>query len=221
MTTTPVWPWVAILLLGVWHGINPGMGWLFAVALGMQERRSGAVWGALLPLAAGHGLAIAGAVVIALGVGVAVPVAVVQWTVAVLLVGLGVSRLIRHRHPRWAGMRVTPRELTMWSLLMASAHGAGLMVLPFVLRSATGHGHHAMAGHGASVAAGLTMGSGDLSIGLTATVLHTAGYLLVTGLLATLVYSKLGLRRLRELWINLDLVWGSALILTGVITPLL
>ena len=95
------------------------------------------------------------------------------------------------------------------------------MVLPFVLRTATGHGHHAVAVHGANVAAGLTMGSGDLSIGLTATVLHTAGYLLVTGLLATLVYSKLGLRRLRELWINLDLVWGSALIVTGVITPLL
>jgi hypothetical protein len=216
--TASMWPWATILLLGVWHGVNPGMGWLFAVALGMQEQKGRAVWAALGPLALGHGLAVAGAVAIALVVGVALPPWVVRWVVAGLLVALGAARLIRHRHPRWAGMRVTPRELTMWSFLMASAHGAGLMVLPFVLRAASeratlggAHAGHVIAGLG---------GGADLSVGLATTLLHTAGYLAVTGGLAGLVYGRLGLRFLRSLWINLDLVWGGALIVTGAMTPL-
>src|SRR5687767_13275497 len=122
-TMTMDWSWMALVALGAFHGINPGMGWLFAVALGMQERRRTAVWRAMLPLAAGHALAIAAAVSLVLAVGGIVPVRYVQWTVAAVLIGFGVSRFIRHRHPRWASMRVSMKDLTVWSFLMATAHG--------------------------------------------------------------------------------------------------
>lgn len=220
-----VWPWTAILLLGVWHGVNPGMGWLFAAALGMQEQKGGAVLRALLPLAAGHALAIAAAVLIGLALGLAVPMQLLQWSVAALLMGLGVVRLVSHRHPRYGGMRVNARQLTVWSALMASAHGAGLMVLPFVLRAApaspmTG-GHTVHAGHAAHAAALLPGLPAGAVTGLGATLVHTAGYLAVTGAIALVVYHKLGLRLLRSLWINLDLLWGVALIITGVATAAL
>lgn len=216
MTEAEVWPWTAILLLGVWHGVNPGMGWLFATALGMQERRGGAVVRALLPLAAGHALAIAAAVLVALTLGVAIPIDALRWGVGAALIGLGAVRLVSHRHPRYGGMRVNARQLTVWSLLMASAHGAGLMVLPFVLRvtpqgAAAGHGGHAA--HAAAILPGLPAGA---AAGLAATVLHTAGYLAVTAVIALVVYHRLGLRLLRTIWVNLDLVWGAALVATGI-----
>src|SRR6185436_9371797 len=125
MTTDLTGSWAALVALGAFHGINPGMGWLFAVALGMQERRRTAVWRALLPLGAGHALAVAAAVAIALLVGAVIPIRTLRWPVAGILLVLGVSRLFRHRHPRWVGMRVGSRGLTVWSFLMASAHGAG------------------------------------------------------------------------------------------------
>ena len=215
-------PWIAILLLGVWHGVNPGMGWLFATALGMQEQRGSAVLRALLPLAAGHAIAIAAAVLIALTVGLVIPAAVLQWIVAATLVGLGIARLSSHRHPRYGGMRVNARQLTIWSLIMASAHGAGLMVLPFVLQVAPGDSTVATAGHaghGAHItgAAGLVASvPPDALAGVAATVVHTVGYLLVTAAIALVVYHKLGLRLLRQIWVNLDLVWGVALIATGI-----
>lgn len=210
-----IWPWTAILLLGVWHGVNPGMGWLFATALGMQERRGSAVLRALLPLAAGHALAIAGAVMVALTLGLAVPPSVLQWVVAAALVALGAARLVSHRHPRYGGMRVTARQLTLWSLIMASAHGAGLMVLPFVLRVAPGAEHAGHVEHAAGLAPVMPP---DALAALVATALHTVGYLAVTAAIALVVYHKLGLRLLRQIWVNLDLVWGVALIATGVAT---
>jgi len=210
MTTTGL----AILGLGVVHGVNPGMGWLFAVGLGLQERDRRAVWRALLPLALGHALAIAGAVAVGLAVGAVVPVSVLKWVVAAVLLAFGLDRLIRGRHPRWVGMRVGTRDLTLWSLLMASAHGAGLMVLPFILGApgdvaAGAHAHHA-----AAMASSLPLE------GVLATVLHTVGYFAATAIVAALVYEKLGLRLLGRLWVNLDLVWGVALIVTGLLTPL-
>lgn len=218
MTTSHSAPWVAILLLGVWHGVNPGMGWLFATALGMQERRGSAVLRALLPLAAGHAIAIGGAVLIALTLGLVVPAGVLTWGVAATLVGLGAVRLASHRHPRYGGMRVSSGQLTLWSLLMASAHGAGLMILPFVLQVAQAdpvpaHPHH---GHGAGAAALVPALPPDAAAGLAATAVHTAGYLLVTAAIALVVYHRLGLRLLRQIWVNLDLVWGAALIATGI-----
>ena len=121
---------VALLGLGAFHGINPGMGWLFAVALGMQERRRGAVLRALVSLGAGHALAVAGAVGAALAIGSVIPLGWLRWPIAGVLVSLGALRFFRHRHPRWGGMRVSMGGLTVWSFLMATAHGAGLMVVP-------------------------------------------------------------------------------------------
>lgn len=217
MTAGADWSWAALLGLGVWHGVNPGMGWLFAVALGMQEQRASAVWRSLLPLAAGHALAVGAAVAVALVAGRALDPESVKWAVAAVLVGYGVWRLARGRHPRWVGMRVSPRELATWALLMATAHGAGLMVMPFVLGPAAPAAH----GHGiAHAAAAPALAQADLA-GLWATLLHTGGYLLATGLVAVLVYRKLGLRMLRSVWVNLDLIWGVALVATGLLTPML
>ena len=208
-------PWLALLLLGAWHGVNPGMGWLFAVALGMQEQRERAVWRALAPLALGHGMAIAAAVALAAAVGLVIPLAYLKWVVAATLLGFGIAKLVRTRHPRYGGMQVGARELAIWSFLMGSAHGAGLMVLPFALQ-ARGAIARMEAAHGMHAAALLT----DAQLtGLAVTVVHTFAYLCVTGLVALLVYRKLGLRLLRTAWINLDLIWAVALIATALLAP--
>jgi hypothetical protein len=125
--------WLALLGLGAFHGINPGMGWLFAVALGLQEQRRGAVLRALLPIALGHALSI-GVVVLAIGLlHDALPEAWVRWPVGLGLAAFGAYKLVRCRHPRWVGMRVSALDLTWWSFLMATAHGAGLMLAPVLL----------------------------------------------------------------------------------------
>ncbi len=205
--------WTALLALGAGHGINPAMGWLFAVALGLQRQNRGAVWGALGPLAIGHALAIAAAIVAAGMVGLVVPLEVLKWGTAALLVGLGIFRLVRSRHIAYGGMRVDARELATWSFLMASAHGAGLMVLPLVIGDmpAAGQAHH--------LAAASVIGFATIEMnGIIAALVHTAGYLLVTGAIAVIVYERVGLRFLRTAWVNLDLVWAVALVVTGLAT---
>jgi hypothetical protein len=205
----------ALLALGAGHGINPAMGWLFAVALGLQRESRGAVWGALGPLAAGHALAIAAAILVAGIVGQVVSLELLQWGTALLLVGLGLYRLARSRHIRFGGMQVGARELAIWSFLMASSHGAGLMVLPLVL----GDVPVAMHSH---VAHASMFGPRELGwSGTTAALIHTAGYLLVTGLIAVIVYERVGTKFLRTAWVNLDLIWAVALIVTGVATVML
>ncbi len=206
--------WPALLALGAGHGINPAMGWLFAVALGLQRESRRAVWGALGPLAAGHALAIGGAVA-AMGLaGLVIPLAVLRWATAGLLIGLGVYRLVRSRHLTFGGMQVGARELAIWSFLMASAHGAGLMVLPLVMSSPDPRAH-APAHVGGAHVAGIEWN------GLLATLVHTAGYLLVTGVIAVIVYEKVGVRFLRKAWVNLDLIWAVALVVAGVATVVL
>jgi len=202
--------WAGVLALGAFHGINPGMGWLFAVALGMQEKSRRAVWWALLPLTLGHGLATAAVVAAAILLGVAIPAAALKWPVAMTLVALGVYRLYRHQHVRGAGMRVGMAGLTTWSFLMASCHGAGLMVLPLLLRITTVSAH---TGHHHAVPIGP-----DPIAGTAVTAIHMVGYLLVTALVAVVVFERLGLHLLRKLWVNLDLIWAAALIGTGAIT---
>ena len=219
MTTLTLGGVLGLLGLGALHGINPAMGWLFAVALGLQEKGGRAVWRALPPLALGHALAIGAVVALAVLVGLVIPPAVLRWMVALSLIGFGVYRLVRHQHPRYGGMRVGARELTIWSFLMASAHGAGLMVLPFLLSNggavgAAAHAAHGAAGHGAHVAAVGGLAAGQMT-GLLMTLVHTAGYLLVTGVVAVVVYERVGLKLLRSAWINLDLIWAGALVLTG------
>jgi hypothetical protein len=204
---------IALLALGAGHGINPAMGWLFAVALGLQRESRGAVWGALGPLAIGHALAIAATILAAGILGMVVPFELLQWGTALLLMGLGIYRLVRSRHIRFGGMQVDRRELAMWSFLMASSHGAGLMVLPLILGDmpVTVHAHH--------LAQASMFGPGELGwTGTVAALVHTAGYLLVTGLIAVIVYERVGTRFLRTAWVNLDLIWAVALIVTGVVT---
>src|SRR5438132_5709625 len=111
--------WGLLLCLGAFHGVNPGMGWLFAVALGMQENRSSAVWRALLPIGIGHACAIAAVVLLGVLAGIVLPIATLRWPVAAFLVALGILRLFRHRHPRWASMRIGLGGLTVWSFLIA------------------------------------------------------------------------------------------------------
>ena len=196
MSDAQSWSWAALFLLGAYHGINPGMGWLFAVALGMQEHSARGVVRSLLPISLGHAGAIGVVVLLAAAIQVALPLKYVKIAVAVSLIGLGAYRIVRSRHFRFGGMQVGFGQLTAWSFLMASAHGAGLMVLPVVMHMQPQH-HHAGAN------------------GLYATLIHTAGYLSVTALVALIVYKKLGLAMLRSAWLNLDLVWAIALIITG------
>lgn len=191
----------ALLALGAVHGLNPGMGWLFAVALGLQERDRRAVWRAFPPLALGHAAAIALAVAAAAVAGQLLAREQVKWLVALSLIGFGLYRLMRHNHPR-GGMRVGARDLAIWSLLMATAHGAGLMALPFVMEGGSAHGH-----------------AGPEMSGAWATLVHSSGYLLATMLVAVVVYEKVGVGILRRLWMNVDLVWAAALVVTGVVTP--
>jgi hypothetical protein len=226
-------PWLSLLALGAAHGINPAMGWLFAVARGLQERDRRAVWRALGPLALGHAMAIAVAVLLAVTLGQVMPLCWLRWIVAVSLLAVGVDGLVRHRHVRLGGMRVSARELATWSFLMATAHGAGLMVLPFVLGAAASRATAAMHhGHGMYRGA-MSLGGGEagpvLAAGITvvdpisvsAPLIHTLGYLGVTAALALIVYEKVGLGILRRAWINLNVLWAAALIGTAVLTVLL
>jgi hypothetical protein len=196
------------------------MGWLFAVALGMQQGNRLAVWRALGPLALGHALAIAAAVAIALRLGVVVPSTGIRWGAAALLIGLGAWQLRGHRHAqlgRWrvGGLRASGRELTLWSFIVATAHGAGLMAAPFALRAVrpglAGHSGHSSN----SSVASASVASVDWPT-LWATSVHTAGYLLVTAVLAVLVYERAALHLVRRAWFNFDLVWATALLLTGI-----
>jgi len=206
-----------MLLLGAYHGLNPGMGWLFAVALGMQEQKSMTVARSLVPIALGHALAVGGAVAIALALGVSLPIVLVRGIVAVLLIGLGVFFLWKHWHPRWVRMQVGFGDLTLWSFLMATAHGAGLMVVPVLLRSVRAQAFGGTASHDHAPMAGVE----SPLAGLLATAVHTAGYLAMTGLVAWIVHRKVGLAVIRKAWFNVDLVWAAALIATGVITFLM
>jgi len=201
MNHAPSWGWPALVVLGAYHGLNPGMGWLFAVALGMQEKSARAVVRSLVPIALGHAAAIGAVVLIATLIQIVVPLNYVKLAVAGMLVSLGLYRIVRGRHFGWGGMQVGFRDLTIWSFLMASAHGAGLMVLPVVLAGPHAH-HHMAASQGAAG-------------GAWATLIHTLGYFTVTAAVALLVYQKFGLAMLRRSWFNLDLVWAAALIVTG------
>ena len=198
--------------LGAFHGLNPGMGWLFAVALGMQEGRQRGVWRAMIPLTIGHCLAIGAALAAGAAAGLAISPRVLSWSIGLLLVALGVRQLYRHMHFRWASMRVGLGGLTWWSFLMATAHGAGLMALPFFVsmaKAATMPGCHAH------------MAPAEASLGFMAIAAHGAGYLAATVAAAWIVVQYLGLGILRKGWINVDLIWAAALLATGTLTIVL
>jgi hypothetical protein len=205
-------PLVTLALLGAYHGLNPAMGWLFAVGLGMQDRDRGSVLRALPPIAVGHELALALVAFLVVGAGIAADPQALSVAAAAVLVGFGIFRFAKPRaHPRWTTMRVTPRELTWWSFLMSSAHGAGLMVTPVLLGAGVPVAQ-AHSGHDHPVA---TMSMGE---GLIAITVHVGAMLLVMGVVALLVYEKLGLSFLRRAWINSDQAWAALFVLAGVAT---
>jgi hypothetical protein len=222
---TDVVPWLSLAALGGYHGLNPGMGWLFAVALGLQEKRKSAVLRAFGPIAAGHAASVSVVVVLVGAAQLWVDSTVLRWIGGGLLVAFGLFKLLRPlSHPRWVGMRVSPADLALWSFLMASAHGAGLMLMPVLLRlqpDAAADVAHADHGGDAAVLV-LSATAGQLAfVDILAIAVHTAAMLAVMAAIALVVYQKVGLKILRSAWINLDRIWAGALVATGAVTILL
>lgn len=219
------WPWLALILLGAYHGLNPAMGWLFAVSLGLQEGRREAVIKAFWPIALGHAAAVTLVVTAVLALQVVVPWEVLRYIGAGALILFGLYKLIRRKHPRWVGMRVGFRDLTLWSFVMASAHGAGLMLVPVLLEpSGTMHEMEHQAyethehwGHGVHLFLTNPAALADLA----AVAVHTLSMFAVMAAVALLVYDRLGLMILKRTWFNVDLLWAGALVTAGVVTLLL
>ena len=210
------WPWLALIVLGAFHGLNPAMGWLFAVGLSLQEGRREAVIKAFWPIAFGHAAAITLVVAAVLGAQVVVPLEVLEYVGSGALILFGLYKLLRRKHPRWVGMRVGFKDLTAWSFIMASAHGAGLMLVPVLLKlSGRMHEmeHRAHEHWGHSVHLFLT--DPTVLADLAAVGLHTLAMFAVMAAVALVVYEKPGLMILKRTWFNLDLIWAGALMVTG------
>jgi hypothetical protein len=205
--------WLALFFLGCYHGVNPAMGWLFAVALGLQERRAAAVLAALPPLVLGHVVSVALVVAVAAVAAIAFPHAIVKAVSAAVLFSFGGYRLLRARHPRWVGMRVGFWGLAAWGFLMSSAHGAGLMLVPFVTARPPMPGSMLMPMPPSPVHAAYAWGALVVAV-------HTLGYAAAMAAVALLVYLKFGVSFLRTAWFNLDAVWAAALFATGIIALL-
>lgn len=198
---TASWPWLALAGLGLFHGLNPAMGWLFAVALGLHRGSRWVVLGALPPIALGHALSIGLVAIAVLTLGTVVDLGMVRVAGGVLLVAWAIYHwLYGHRHRVRVGMTAGFAGLALWSFLMASAHGAGLMLVPALIPLCQ---------------AEPVGDAGPLALSLAATVAHTGAMLAATGAIALLVYDLVGLEVLRRGWINFDLVWDVMLLATG------
>jgi hypothetical protein len=196
---------VAVMLLGAFHGLNPGMGWLFAVSYGLQERSMKALLGSLVPIVIGHELSVAPIAIAIVVFSSELSRAAAASVFAAALIGFGVFLLLRKRHFRWVGMRLTPFQLGWWSFLMSTATGAGLMLAPVLLDGrATGQPLVAS-----------TM-RGDIMVAVLATLLHALAMIATSAVVAVLVYQVIGLRILRTAWVNLDKIWAGAFIIAGV-----
>jgi hypothetical protein len=208
---TGAWPWVSLAALGAFHGLNPAMGWLFAVALGLQEGRRRAVCRALIPIALGHAVSIATVAAAASIAQALVEPRLLRFTAAAILIGFGVYYLLaRVRHRALAGMRVSGKDLAIWSFVTATGHGAGLMLVPPLLALASAPSLHA--GHHGHAMPGLT---DAVSQGIVAVVVHTGAMLVVAGAVAVIVFDWVGVAFLRRAWVNFDIVWAVALVLAG------
>jgi hypothetical protein len=202
-----LWPWLALAGLGAFHGLNPAMGWLFAVALGLHRGRRAVVLEALAPIAIGHALAVLAVALAVVLLGLVVDQRMLRLAGGILLIGWSVYHaLYGARHRLRFGMQVGMAGLGLWSFLMASAHGAGLMLVPVLiplcLAGAPGQD---------LTAAGAT------PIAIAAVGVHTLAMLATTGLVALAVYEWFGVAFLRRGWFNLDRIWILALAVTGVI----
>jgi len=208
--------WLTLAGLGAYHGVNPAMGWLFAVSRGMQERSRRAVLRSLVPIAIGHELSIALVAALVAGLSVVTDSSTLRIVAASALLAFGVFRFVKPRaHFRWTSMRVSDRELTLWSFLMSTAHGAGLMVAPVLIGLEGSLDRAHMRAHDQ---ADLGLLGGSLGVGAVGIALHVVAMLAVMGLVAVLVYDRLGLKVLRSAWINTDHVWAGAFVLAAGIT---
>ena len=198
-------PWFVLIALGAFHGLNPAMGWLFAVALGLYRQSRKVVLVALIPIALGHAAAIALVVYAVIGLGMAIDADTFRIVSGALLIAWGVYHLLYgHRHRLRIGLRTGLLGLFAWSFVMATAHGAGAMLIPVLMPLAQGgeHAHHMPVTH-------------SLWIGSLAVLVHSLAMLIATGIVALTVYEWAGLDFLRRGWINLDLIWTAALIGMG------
>jgi hypothetical protein len=201
--------WLTLAGLGAYHGLNPGMGWLFAVSRGMQERSRRAVLRSLVPIAVGHEASIALVAVLVIALSTTTDPVELRIAAAIALVAFGIFRFVKPRaHFRWTSMRVSDRELGMWSFLMSSAHGAGLMVAPVILGlQASQSSHDDMA-----------MISGPISVSAVGVAVHVLVMVAVMGTVAFFVYERVGLKILRRAWINTDQAWAASFVLAGLVT---
>lgn len=201
-----LWPWLALAGLGAFHGLNPAMGWLFAVALGLHRQSRSVVYVSLLPIAAGHAASVAVVAGLLVATGTLVPPGIVRIGSGLLLLGWAAYHWrFGHRHRVRFGMQVGLWGLAAWSFLMATAHGAGLMLwpvlMPLCLPGAGGGGN--AGGPAAAAVAGVGI--------------HTLAMLATTAAMSALVYEWLGLGLLQRAWVNVDLVWTLALLATGAV----
>ena len=204
---TTAWPWLALVGLGTYHGLNPAMGWLFAVALGLHRRSRAVVLQSLIPIALGHAAAIAIVAFALVAAGIVMDRLPVRTMAGVALVGWALFHLLYgSRHRVRVGMQTGFAGLVLWSFLMASAHGAGLMLVPALIPLCLSAGP----------AGGITA-SGSFPISLAAIGVHTAATLLTTGIIAVIVYEWAGVAFLRRGWFNLDRLWIGALLATGAV----
>ena len=202
-----LWPWLTLAGLGAFHGINPAMGWLFAVALGLHRRSRAVVLTALLPIALGHALAVATVALAVVLLGVMVDQRAVRIAAGALLIGWALYHwLYGARHRLRFGMQTGLLGLAAWSFLMAMSHGAGLMLVPVLIPLCLA----------AAPAQELTA-AGSLPIALAAVGVHSLAMLATTGTIAVAVYEWLGVAFLRRGWLNLDRLWTAALLATGLI----
>jgi len=215
-----LWLWATLFGLGAYHGINPAMGWLFAVALGMQERSRRALLAALVPIAAGHTLSVACFLVLVALMRQSLPETLLRFLIAFVLLVFGTYRLLRQRHLRWVGMKVAWWELGWWSFLMATAHGAGWMLSPLALCLPQGQEGWSVALFSGRFGEAISILPSSLAFSLLATFVHAAGMLTAMAVTAWCVYEKLGVAILRHWWLNFDFLWGTALIIAGIITLL-
>jgi hypothetical protein len=207
-------PWLIMAGLGAYHGVNPAMGWLFAVSQGLQDRDRRSVVRALLPIAIGHELSIALVAGLVIGLSVIADPFPLHVGAAAVLIGFGIFRFAKpHAHFRWVKARVNRKELTLWSFLMSSAHGAGLMVAPVLLStgtsSAEAHDH---------VLTDMHLQTLSIPASGLAVTLHVGAMLVVMAVVALLVYEKLGVAILRRAWLNTEWLWAGAFVMAGAIT---
>jgi hypothetical protein len=206
---TLAWLWLALVASGVYHGVNPGMGWPLAVSAGLMERSPRALFGALGALSAGHLLATFLVLLpFALLLALAEWQRPIQFGASLLVIGFGVFRLIDRRHPR-ALARIPPTQLALWSFAVAIAHGAALMLVPIYLGLC--QAADLDAGHQAAGA----LATANLAMAALVSFAHVVVMIAAGGCLAWLVYRYLGLKFVSRSWFNLDTVWAASLVLVG------